>query len=139
MILIFRLCVVLVTENTSEHDPPRATLRDFASQSHYSPDRVRFAYLYHERQTEFINSLVAEGSPEQPILRIVIIWRRDTSHIKYEWLSEAWGDDSGNETNQRLEETIGRLLRSSEALSYEAVVKVRLSTNSLEILVYLAK
>lgn len=53
-----RLCVILVTENTSEHDKPRQALRQFAEESHYSIERVRFVYLYHERQTEFVNSLI---------------------------------------------------------------------------------
>lgn len=65
-----------------------------------------------------------DGSPDEPLLRIVIIWRRDTSHIKYEWLTEPWSPDGNmNDTKQRLEETIMRLLKSSEALTYEAVVK----------------
>lgn len=53
----------------------------------------------------------------------MIIWRRDTSHVKYEWLSRKWeNEDNLNDTVYKLENTITRLLRSSEALSYEALV-----------------
>lgn len=52
-----RLCVVLITGDTSEHDAARQALRQFAQDSVYSAERVRFAYLYHERQTEFVESL----------------------------------------------------------------------------------
>lgn len=137
-----RLCVVLVTGVTAEHDAARQALRQFAQDTHYSLDRVRFVYLYHEKQTEFVESMWA-ASTGHPLLRIVIIWRRDTSHVKYEWLDSEWSvqQDTGgdqqdgvaaqsesaaniNDTKQRLEETISRLLKSTEALSYEAVVKV---------------
>ena len=68
-----------------------------------------------------------EGSPEEPGLHVVIIWRRDTQVLKYEWLSEGWGDSERprwNESRERLGSTIQRLLQSSEALSYETVVQV---------------
>lgn len=41
-----RLCVILVTENTDAHNYARQALREIALQSGYSPDRVRFAYIY---------------------------------------------------------------------------------------------
>lgn len=60
------------------------------------------------------------------MLSIVILWRRDTSHVKYEWLNEKWETDEAklNSTTMKLENTINRLLRSTEALTYEALVKV---------------
>lgn len=68
-------------------------------------------------------------------LRLVIIWRRDAKHIKYEWLKEiniqkvlsvenSTVDASYNHTKQKINEVIMKLLRSSEALSFEAEVKV---------------
>lgn len=61
----------------------------------------------------------------EPSLRIVILWRKDTSHIKYEWLSSKWEIENNlNDTTSLLENTISRLLRSSEKLTYEALVKV---------------
>lgn len=59
----------------------------------------------------------------EPLLRIVILWRRDTSHIKYEWITDKWEWETNlNQTTQKLDSTISRLLRSSEALTYEAFV-----------------
>lgn len=62
-----------------------------------------------------------------PLLHIVIIWRRDANHLKYEWLQNGWLDPNQdenrwNETRRDLEKTIQRLLRSSEALPYAAEV-----------------
>jgi DnaJ family protein C protein 16 len=59
---------------------------------------------------------------------IVIIWRRDSSHIKYEWFNIDWtetttDDNQWNETRLNLEQTIQRLLRASEALTYAAEVQ----------------
>ena len=53
-----RLCVVLVSQNTPTHDAPRQAMRQFAQESGYSADRVRFTYIFQERQAEFINALV---------------------------------------------------------------------------------
>lgn len=67
-----------------------------------------------------------DGQDVEPVLSVVILWRRDPSHVKYEWLSEKWESDETklNATTSKLENTISRLLRSTEALSYEALVKV---------------
>jgi len=69
-----------------------------------------------------------EGSPAEPALHVAIIWRREHNHIKYEWLPHTWSgakSNEWNETRDHLESTIQRLLRSSGALSREAVIKVR--------------
>jgi DnaJ family protein C protein 16 len=55
-----RLCVVLVSENTPYHDEPRQALREFAQEASYSAERVRFTYIFQERQTEFV-SVLANG------------------------------------------------------------------------------
>ncbi|XP_066997779.2 dnaJ homolog subfamily C member 16 [Anabrus simplex] len=121
-----RLCVVLVSQNTPYHDEPRQALRQFAQDAPYNVERVRFTYIFQERQAEFVSALAGEGSPAEPVLHVVIIWRRDASHIKYEWLPHTWNgaeSQEWNETRDRLESTIQRLLHASEALSYEAVIK----------------
>lgn len=130
-----RLCVVLVTENTSTHDEARQAMRRIALESTYSPERVRFAYIYQDKQAEFINALAEHSKLKETMLKVVIIWRRDTKHIKYEWVHEAMMQTidknvenethelNFNNTKQKLDGAIQRLLRSSEALSYEAEVK----------------
>lgn len=130
-----RLCVILVTENTESHDRARDALRRIALDAAYSPERVRFAYIYKDKQTDFVNALSHQGRPEDTLLRLVIIWRRDTRHIKYEWIHETTlhnnqqldnetYETSVNETRSKLDNAIQKLLRPSEALSYEAEVKV---------------
>jgi len=71
---------------------------------------------------------IGEGSPAEPLLHVVIIWRRDNNHIKYEWLPHTWNGAKShewNETRDHLESTIQRLLHTSVALTCEAVIKVR--------------
>lgn len=118
-----RLCVVLVTTASDSHDLHRQSFRRYAQASPYSTERVRFAYIYHDKQAEFVNALIPEGEDITPLLSIVIIWRRDTSHVKYEWLPNKWEiEENLNDTVSKLETTISRLLKSSEALTYEALV-----------------
>lgn len=138
-----RLCVILVTENTESHDRARDALRRIALEAGYSPEKVRFAYIYKDKQSDFVNALSRQGRPDDTLLRLVIIWRRDTRHIKYEWIhettlhnnqqqqdNETTYEMSVNETRQKLDGVIQKLLRPSEALSYEAEVKVSCSSRT---------
>ncbi|KAL3269506.1 hypothetical protein HHI36_008572 [Cryptolaemus montrouzieri] len=119
-----RLCVILITEESNKHNPHREALRIFAQNSPYAMDKVRFAYIYHGKQIEFVNSLIPEGSAVEPMLRIVILWRRDVSHVKYEWFNEKWESNYDfNDSFHKLESSISRLLKTNEALSYEGFIK----------------
>lgn len=124
-----RLCAVLISQQNSPlHDIARHKFRQVALESSYSTDRVRYAYVFKDTQSEFVSALAAgEGSPLEPLLHIVIIWRRDANHLKYEWLPHGWveatqDDHIWNETRRHLEKTIQKLLRATEALPYAAVV-----------------
>lgn len=221
-----RLCVILVTANTDTHDEARQALRRIALESAFSSERVRFAYIYQEKQSEFVSALRPKPTPppaqsplptasapttdgasttaspasvpsppiggsaensnnDDTLLRLVIIWRRDASHIKYEWVSDVslhWSQEAAsvssteanddgsttmttssttttttttsqsanggnstaqnveyayNHTKEKLETNIQRLLRSSEALSYEAQVKDLLDEHAIGILAHI--
>lgn len=75
--------------------------------------------------------------------RIVVIWRRETSRIQYEWLNETWptcnhcpeDEREGreetlkyherlNETKRALEELVKRLLKPTEVVAYETRIQV---------------
>nr|CAH7732819.1 unnamed protein product [Callosobruchus chinensis] len=119
-----KLCVVLVTSTSRSHDSHRQSFRIYAQRSPYSAEKVRFAYIYHDKQSDFVNALTPEGHNVEPLLGIVIMWRKDTSHIKYEWISSKWEVEKNlNDTTSQLERTISRLLKSTETFSYEAFVK----------------
>ncbi|XP_063974734.1 dnaJ homolog subfamily C member 16 [Diachasmimorpha longicaudata] len=124
-----RLCAVLISQNSAIHDLARHRFRQAALESPYSPEKVRYTYVYKESQPQFVSALCAgEDSPLEPLLHIVIIWRRDASHLKYQWLSSGWLDaaedeNKWNETRRKLEQTIQRLLRITEALPYAAKVE----------------
>lgn len=111
----------------------RQVLRRIAIESTYNPERVKFAYIYKEKQKEFINSLSLNNGPDETLLKVVVIWRRDTKHVKYEWIHDATlvetsnvGDDEDNfnKTKQKIDEKIQKLLKATEALTFEAEVKV---------------
>lgn len=53
-----KLCVVLVTEASRNHDIHRQLFRLYAQNSPYRSEKVRFAYIYHDKQSEFVNSLI---------------------------------------------------------------------------------
>ncbi|KAM7310143.1 dnaJ homolog subfamily C member 16 [Ixodes scapularis] len=118
-----RLCVVLVTANTAKHDPHRAQLRDYVQQKGFPTERVRFTFVYKEKQAEFVNTLSSgEESPKDPMLHLVIIWRRNQNMVQYQWIDSPWEDDLHrlNETKQELENALSRLLQSSDALPHDA-------------------
>ncbi|KAH7956844.1 hypothetical protein HPB52_012858 [Rhipicephalus sanguineus] len=118
-----RLCVVLITGNTALHDPNRAQLRDYIQQKGFPVERVRFMFVYKEKQKEFVNTLSSgEDSPEDPILHMVILWRKDHNLVQYQWIEAPWLDEPQklNESKQELENALSRLLHSSEALPHDA-------------------
>ncbi|KAL5287390.1 dnajc16 family protein [Megaselia abdita] len=120
-----RLCVVLVIQNSIDHNIALQSLRKIASRSSYSIDRVRYTYIFEEKQPEFLKSLDA-GFEKKNFLNIVIIWRRDNSHIKYEWVNDFKEGNKSEKTEEilklKLDSTIQRLLQSTESLDYEAFV-----------------
>ncbi|ALC44985.1 CG41320 [Drosophila busckii] len=137
-----RLCVVLITENSPEYDMARGALRHIALESGYSMDRVRFAYMFKEKQADFLNA-ISKGSFEDNLLRLVVIWRRDSTQIKYEWVDGAkldiksadYNNNSAiNATKHEINLTIQRLLKTSEALTYEAFVQNLLDEHAQGIL-----
>lgn len=89
-----KLCVVLITSNIPEHNIHREALRQFIrehSSSFVPKDRVRFMYMYQEKQKDFIRTISqGNGSPPDPSLYIVVFWRRESDRILYEWLPERW-------------------------------------------------
>ncbi|XP_061497436.1 dnaJ homolog subfamily C member 16 isoform X2 [Anopheles gambiae] len=136
-----KLCVVLVTENTRLHDGARTVMRKIALESLYNREKVRFAYIYQEKQNDFISAFSKHNQSKETLLQIIIFWRRDTKHIRYEWVDQTileadkvlendTHDQYFNNTKQKLDSIIHRLLRSTEALSFETEVKDLFDENS---------
>ena len=139
-----RLCVILVTENTETHNEARNIVRKVALESSYNPERVRFAYIYQDKQAEFISALKEHNKSKDTILKVVIIWRRDAKHIKYEWISDPITTKVAenetvetiyNSTKRNIDIAIQKLLRSSEALTYEAEVKDLLDEHAQSLII----
>lgn len=121
-----RLCVILVTQNTPDHEMYRSAMREYIKNFAPKTDRVHFAYIFEEKQTDFINALSQNGnSPDTTALHVVIIWRIDLKNLKYEWVDTKWNIEANkiNETQELLRNTIHRLLHAKEVLSYDAVIQ----------------
>ena len=56
-----RLCVVLVTRDSRDHDQARATLRAHVLENTSGRDahKLRYAYIFRDKQTSFVYSLTA--------------------------------------------------------------------------------
>ena len=52
-----RLCVILFCRDTPDQDLLRDSMRDFVLTNSFSKERVRFTYVFLERQPEFINAV----------------------------------------------------------------------------------
>ncbi|KAL1492094.1 hypothetical protein ABEB36_012587 [Hypothenemus hampei] len=118
-----KICVALVTDDSADHDLHRQAFRQYAQKFPYNMEKVRFAYIYHKRQAHFLNALRPEGEYVEPLLRIVMFWRRDTSRVKYDWAPFKWDiENHANNSHEKLAESILRLLKSTENFPYEAYV-----------------
>ena len=143
-----RLCVILFTSTVPEHERHRQALRDFGKRYKFSPERVRFSYVMVERQAAFVNSFRnptisggggagGESVTLDPLLRVAILWRRDLTRVRYDWLDGEWSPDSVggggaaaaaaaesavNSSHAALRTALQRLLTSNEALALETEV-----------------
>ena len=144
-----RLCVVLVNQDSTnaEDDGKRQALRDFVMDYKFSRERVRFAYILKEKQTDFVNALIAGSEEENKKRNVAIVWRTEESNIRYEWLKVEWPSTFAkevdeqerlNETRQVLQKTLQRLLVDGDLLSHEAVVKELFDEHAISIFVRIA-
>lgn len=133
-----RLCVILITENSGNHDYARQVLRRISIESTFNPDRVKYAYIYQDKQKEFVNALTMNNGPTETLLKIVVIWRRDHKHVKYEWIHDTLleettsiseDEENYNKTKQKIDETIQKFLKTSSEMTFSAEVKVSSATD----------
>ncbi|XP_076359404.1 dnaJ homolog subfamily C member 16 l(3)80Fg isoform X2 [Tachypleus tridentatus] len=121
------LCVILITQNTQSHDPYRAAMRNFIQFSTYPRGKVRFMFVFKEKQEEFVNALsTGEGAPKEPDLHVVILWRQEFDKVRYQWLDAKWSikPDAMNNTKKKLEENLEKLIQTTEGLPYHAKVAI---------------
>ncbi|CAG9783439.1 unnamed protein product [Diatraea saccharalis] len=143
-----RLCCVLVAGVGGAGG--RAALRGLARAHSHHADRLHYAYVYAHKQPDFLHALAPGAGTDSSQMehRVVIIWRRETTRIQYEWLNETWPvcahqhcvtgeypsdpvlreellkyQERLNETKRALEQLIKRLLKPNEVLAYEAHVQ----------------
>ena len=104
-----RLCVVLISTNNGKislmiytcllfynifffnfsGDPKeelrRQALRSFLADHKFSPERVRFTYIFSDVQQFFVQALKKFSDKNDD--NLAIIWRTDEYNLKFEWLS----------------------------------------------------
>ena len=57
--LSLRLCIVLLTRRSPEHDEHRRSFRQFAGEQSHGGERVRYTYVYEDVQRSFASGLSA--------------------------------------------------------------------------------
>ena len=112
----------------TDEEMKRTALRSFIGDHKFSQERVRFAYVFRDKQKAFVNALI-DGTIDSDVdttseaANLVIVWRRDESNLKYEWLSRPWEGELNNENQTtELRSSLQRLLSANEVLNNEAVV-----------------
>lgn len=90
-----KLCVVLVNAGKdlliTEEEQKRSALRTFIGQNDFSPDRVRFAYILKDIQSQFVNAITEGGRQSGgQDLNLAFIWRKEAKILKYEWFGQVW-------------------------------------------------
>ena len=121
-----RLCIVLVTNDITEHEAKREAMREFMRENNYPKERFRFMYLFEEKQPEFVKALtVGANSPQITTLQVVVLWRREHDRVFYEWLHNGWDISSSkrlNETKHNLNDLLTKLVQNSEQFTNDAKV-----------------
>ncbi|GAB6019855.1 hypothetical protein CHUAL_001394 [Chamberlinius hualienensis] len=118
------LCVVLLSHNIPAHEPYREALRQYLREYPPEAERVRYAYMFADRQTEFAKSLKSDDY--QADIGIVVVWRKNQFTLQYKWIPNSWTVDDNyvNVSAEGLSSTIATLLHSNEALSNDAAIKM---------------
>jgi len=129
-----RLCVILFTRETKDHDQYREAMRDFVAEQAFSPERVRFTYIYLDRQQQFISAVAQDG--QDPELGVLLLWRKGEERAKYEWLNSTWSPS--NESRDELKATLKNLLSANEVLNGEAVIDHLIDEHASSIFVRIA-
>ena len=82
-----RLCVILISTNNGDpnEEMRRQALRSFLADHKFSPERVRFTYIFSDVQRSFVHSLRSSAENDE---NLAIIWRTDEYNLKFEWLSK---------------------------------------------------
>ena len=62
----------------------RQALRSFLADHKFSPERVRFTYIFSDVQQFFVQALKKFSDKNE---NLAIIWRTDEYNLKFEWLS----------------------------------------------------
>ena len=121
-----KLCVVLVNNGKDpqdqEEEKKRAEMRHFILSGDFNPDRIRFAYVLKDIQSEFVSALTQPEERKED-LNIAIFWRKEAKKLKYEWFKRTWTPKVDNETQEELKNNLKRLLSPNEILSYDTVLK----------------
>lgn len=93
-------------------------------------DRVRFAYMFADKQSVFLESMSATQLPiDRSMSRdLLILWRNDRQRSRYLWLEDGWSGhpDGFNKSVEKLSRTIAAYLIGSALADKEAVLKVKL-------------
>lgn len=122
-----KLCIVLVASETFENEPKFEAMRTFMKENDAFKDKWKFMYIYREKQSEFVKAL-SEGFQKGNINRgihVMVLWRRDSTHLFYEWLDNEWDlVDSTyiNETKQKLSKMLNRLSANTAQFTHSAKV-----------------
>lgn len=105
-----RLCVILFTNETPSFDPVRKKMIEFIEMNNLDhDDKVVFVYINSNKQSEFVQSLLAETQNKLPNITetnlnscILLIERHPQSNRKalYKWLSSKWDPSRPDELDR---------------------------------------
>ena len=118
-----KLCVLLIStgktvSNEPEEEAKRSHLRHFiTSHPDLNLDRIKFAYILKDIQSDFVNALAPKND-----LNMAILWRREGKKLKYEWFDKNWPSTQNNQTQEALKATLEKLLSPNEILNHETVL-----------------
>ncbi|XP_043236907.1 dnaJ homolog subfamily C member 16-like [Amphibalanus amphitrite] len=119
------LCAVLVARSGDPQTARQAALREHVWTARLTSPRLRYAYIYMDKQAKFLDNLLKESSPEDPVGHVLILWRQDSKRVQYDWTEDQWETkpDRVNQSVRRLEDRLRLLLTSTELLPHQTTVQ----------------
>uniref|UniRef100_A0A914ZSF8 J domain-containing protein n=1 Tax=Parascaris univalens TaxID=6257 RepID=A0A914ZSF8_PARUN len=126
-----KLCVILTVMDSSSDQHHINAMRQFIRHegSALDPQRVQFAYMFVDKQREFIvpflEELPKEQQSDQGAKRdVIVIWRLEYNRARFAWLHGAWdsSEANANVSGEELKKRIHEILSGTLKLDYQATL-----------------
>uniref|UniRef100_A0A914W4S8 DnaJ homolog subfamily C member 16 n=1 Tax=Plectus sambesii TaxID=2011161 RepID=A0A914W4S8_9BILA len=127
-----RLCAILIVSDRPAEGSHVSAFRDFVLTHKYETDRIRFTYMYADKQRAFVDAFKPQSvnTKDEELSvdhrDVVIVWRVEQSKARYTWLRAAWSGKEAdvNTSAQSLSASVDAILQGVSKLDDQTALQM---------------